>query len=381
MKKGVTILICLVMIVSTCLSVNASGLPKIIKPTLPGSGTITQPTLPGSDATIQPATPDSNSPNIDATLKPKLPGVTAPQIKFPGATLPPIKGDLVVPDIKQPIEIKTPTNLSIKLTSENKVSLSWQDKSDNEEGFLLYKTAAGEWEVAAKLNANVTTYTDKTIKPNTKYFYILYAYAGEIVSKESNIAEVTTPSEVAPAPSIDFTGASIWALEELKKAVEYDLYTERIMKNYSQNITREEFCELMIKLYEKLKGTAAISVSQNPFRDTMNESILKAYAAGIVNGTSKDAFSPNNTITRQDICVMLYRAITSAVSNVDASISGVSAFADENMIGNWAVKEVKFAYKKNIMKGSDNKIMPKDNTNREQALLLVKRVYEAFAIR
>jgi hypothetical protein len=185
---------------------------------------------------------------------------------------------------------------------------------------------------------------------------------------------VTTPA------AVDFTGASSWAVEELKKAVEYGLYTDNITKNYSQNITREEFCELVTKLYEKLKGAETIPVSPNPFSDTQNESILKAFGAGIVKGTGADTFSPYNPITRQDICVMLYRAITGAVSNVDASITGVPAFADENLIGSWAIKEVKFAYKNNIMKGAGaNMIMPKDNTNREQALILVKRVYEAFA--
>jgi hypothetical protein len=181
---------------------------------------------------------------------------------------------------------------------------------------------------------------------------------------------------------VDFTGASSWALEELRKAVGYGLYTDNIMENYSRNITREEFCELVIKLYEKLKGIQTVSVSPNPFRDTLNESILKAFGAGIVKGTGTDIFSPNNPITRQDICVMLYRTITGAVSNTDTSITGVPAFADEDLIGSWAIKEVKFAYKNNIMKGIGiNMINPRDNTSREQAIMLVKRVYEAFAVR
>jgi hypothetical protein len=276
-------------------------------------------------------------------------------------------------------EIVAPQNLAAKAQNSNEVFLTWEDKSDNEEGFLLYRTSTGEWEEAAKLNSNVNTYIDKSVKANTKYYYVIYSYIGNIVSKESNIVEITITSQ-ADAPTADFTGASSWALEELKKAVEYGLYTDDLIKNYSQNITRQEFCELVIKLYEKLKGTETAPISPNPFRDTMNESILKSYGAGIVRGTGADTFSPNNPITRQDICVMLYRAIIGAVPNTDTSISGVSAFADENLIGSWAIKEVKFAFKNNIMKGvGANKIGPRDNTNREQALLLMKRVYEAFA--
>lgn len=284
-----------------------------------------------------------------------------------------------VPVTEAITELAAPKSLSAMAQSPSEILLTWQYNSDNEEGFYIYKTATGEWEEAAKLNAKVTTYTDKSVLPNTKYYYVVYAYAGNIASTESNMAEVTTPNQAAVAPAADYTGASSWALEELKKAVEYGLYTDNIMKNYSQNITREEFCELVIKLYEKLIGTGITPVSPNPFRDTMNESILKAFGAGIVKGTGADTFSPYNPITRQDICVMLYRAIAGAVPNIDTSITGVPSFTDESLIGSWAINEVKFAYKNNIMKGiGNNKIGPKDNTNREQALMLVKRVYEAF---
>lgn len=290
--------------------------------------------------------------------------------------------DTAVTPIAETIkELAAPQSLNAKVQNPSEVLLTWQDNSDKEEGFLIFKTVTGEWEEAAKLNSNVTSYTDKALVPNTKYYYVVYAYAGDVASTESNIAEVTTPNQEAVVPAaVDYTGASSWALEELKKAVEYGLYTDNIMKNYSQNITREEFCELVIKMYEKLIGTGIIPVSPNPFRDTMNDSILKAFGAGIVKGTGADIFSPYNPITRQDICVMLYRAIVGAVPNIDTSITGVPSFADENLIGSWAINEVKFAYKNNIMKGiGNNMIGPKDNTNREQALMLVKRVYEAFS--
>ena len=271
-----------------------------------------------------------------------------------------------------------PEALTAQAQNPTEVILTWQDKSDNEEGFLIYRTSSGDWELAATLGPGSASYTDRTVQPNTKYYYVVYAYVGEIPSKESNMAEITTPNQAAAA-AVDFTGASGWALEELKKAVEYGLYTERVMSSYTQNITREEFCELVVKLHEKLKGAETTPAPINTFMDTTNENILKAYGAGIVNGTGKNTFSPYNPITRQDICVMLYRAITSAVANVDTGIDGAAVFEDENLIGTWAIREVKFAVKNGIMKGSGLRIMPRDNTSREQALLLIKRTYEMFS--
>lgn len=270
-----------------------------------------------------------------------------------------------------------PEALAAQAQNPTEVILTWQDKSDNEEGFLLYRTSTGDWELAATLSANSTAYTDKEVRPNTKYYYVVYAYIGETPSKESNMVEITTPNQAA-ASAVDFTGASSWALEELQKAVEYGLYTDRIMNSYTRNITREEFCELVVKLYEKLKGTETAPAPSNTFLDTTNEKILKAYGAGIVNGTGKDTFSPYNPITRQDICVMLYRAITGAVPNVNTNTGGIPVFADENQIGSWAIREVRFAFKNGVMKGSGSGIMPRDNTSREQALLLIKRTCEMF---
>lgn len=269
-----------------------------------------------------------------------------------------------------------PEGLTAQATSPASVALTWQDKSDNEDGFILFRASTGDWEQIGTLAANTVTYEDKAVQPNTLYYYIIYAYKGEDFSKESNMAEITTPNQGSVA--VDFTGASSWALEELAKAVEYGLYTDRVMNNYTQNITREEFCELVVKLYEKLTGAVGAAAPYNTFVDTTNEGVLKAYKAGIVNGTGKDTFSPSNFITRQDICVMLYRAITVSVVNVNTSIDGASVFEDDNLVGSWAVKEIKFASKNGIMKGSGAKIMPLDNTSREQALLLIKRTYEMY---
>ncbi len=278
-----------------------------------------------------------------------------------------------------PLVLAAPENLTASAQGPTEVVLAWQDKSDNEEGFYLYKTPPEEWEMVAKLAAGTTTYTDKAAKPNTKYAYVIYSYIGETTFKESNIAEVTTPSQTAAPAAVDYTGASSWALEELQKAVGYGLYTDVVMNNYTRNITREEFCELVVKLYEKLKGSETVPAASNTFTDTTNTNILKAYAAGIVNGTGKGIFSPGNPITRQDICVMLYRAITGAVPNINTSIEGALVFEDENLIGSWAVKEVKFAAKNSIMKGDGIRVKPRDNTSREQALLLIKRTYEMFS--
>ena len=184
---------------------------------------------------------------------------------------------------------------------------------------------------------------------------------------------------VSDGDSVDYSTASSWAIPEIKQAIEYGLVTERILSNFKKNITREEFCEIVVKLYEKLSGNTAKPVSPNPFEDTANTEILKAYNLKIVKGVSATSFAPDKFITRQEICVMLYRALKAAKPSLDFSTGIMASFADEKEIAGWAINEVRYMNKHGIMKGvGGSRIDPLGNTTREQAIALVKRTYEAF---
>ncbi|HEY8499535.1 MAG TPA: S-layer homology domain-containing protein [Clostridia bacterium] len=185
--------------------------------------------------------------------------------------------------------------------------------------------------------------------------------------------------EPVPELQIDYASASEWAVEELRAAALYGLVTDKVNSLLKQDITREEFCSIAVKLYEALSGKKAAPVIYNPFTDTSDPEVLKAYQAGIVKGISADRFAPDYYITRQEICVMIYRAIKASKPGLDYSTTGVPSFADEEQIADWAIEEVRFASKNNIMKGTGgNKMSPLDNTTREQGIVLIKRTYESF---
>jgi hypothetical protein len=186
-------------------------------------------------------------------------------------------------------------------------------------------------------------------------------------------------SETNPPP-LSFDGTqSNWAEAELLEAYSYNLTYPLIMNNFKRNITREEFCTIVVKLYESLTGKTALPAT-NPFTDTKNPEILKAYNLGIVKGISATEFAPGNNITRQEICVMIYRALDVSILGLDKDVSGAFLFSDQNRIASWALTEMKFAFKNQIMKGfEDNTIGPLQNTTREQAIVLLKRTYVNFS--
>lgn len=188
-----------------------------------------------------------------------------------------------------------------------------------------------------------------------------------------------------------YSNASNWAEAELKKANELGL-VPAILKgaDMTKPITREEFCELAVLLYEKVMQTAAVPASPNPFTDTTNSQILKAYALGITTGTSATTFSPNTLINREQCAAMLFRAIKAIAPTADYSIAGIKDFPDQKDISAWAADATKYMSKLGIIKGdASGNFMPKATTTaqtaagygmatREAAILMTTRTYEAM---
>lgn len=180
---------------------------------------------------------------------------------------------------------------------------------------------------------------------------------------------------------IDYTVAgnesepSSWAVVHIEKAIDEKIVTERLLNNFQNNITREEFAEIIILLYERLSNNVPEVPSVNPFVDSDNESVLKANLLGIVGGKGNGTFAPNDLITRQEIAVMFDRMLTA--SNLRPIIAKQSVvFTDEKLIATWAKSSVQKLYKLGILGGvGANKINPLGNATREQAITLISRTF------
>ncbi|MEL7565659.1 MAG: S-layer homology domain-containing protein [Dehalobacterium sp.] len=180
-----------------------------------------------------------------------------------------------------------------------------------------------------------------------------------------------------------YGGASKWAVEEIKKAAEYNLLSEKVIGNYTNYITKEEFCELAVRLYEELSGKTAELPEVNPFVDTENPEVLKANLLGIVlDGIVLDGneteFAPNDLVTREQIATMFYRTIQVADPYLIDGQYEVT-FEDKEEITESSREAVGFMNNKGILTGvGNNEVDPKGNATREQGIALVKRVFETF---
>lgn len=165
-------------------------------------------------------------------------------------------------------------------------------------------------------------------------------------------------------------GASEWAKGEIALSYAAGIMPEKLRGDYQTDITREEFCEMVVNvLPSDLKSTRDAA-----FGDCTNDAVEYAYSVGVVNGMSDSEFAPTAKATREEMAAMLYRAYKLIAP--EATSKSECEYPDKALISDWALESVNFMNESGIMLGDDvGNIMPKKNTTREQATLLVYRTY------
>ena len=246
-----------------------------------------------------------------------------------------------------------------------------------------------------------------------------YAY-GIVVSDKVGLGE----DDVAWEPSldlyegqgsadIDFTqfgattaweNAHSWAEGELAEAAAMGLIPDCLQgKDLTANITRAEFAAVCVKLYEVMSTLTAEPVAENPFTDTKDPEVLKAYNIGITNGVGGTTeFRPDTLISRQEAAAMLTRVYKKVnlsgwtlatdsqyAAEFKALFTMPALFDDDGQIDNWAKDSVYFMAANKILNGvgsltgvGENCFAPKvrqvngaevGNATREASLLMSVR--------
>ena len=163
------------------------------------------------------------------------------------------------------------------------------------------------------------------------------------------------------------------AVEALKNAGIVNGRTEETFCP-GDEVTREEFVRMLTALFDiKYDGT-------NPGFDDVAENawyysaISGAVSAGIVSGVSEREFGIGMQITRQDMAVMIFRAMNSFGMTVTASEE--TGFNDDKEIALYAADAVAGLSGMGIVNGTgDGNFMPNAKLNRASAAQVIYNIY------
>jgi hypothetical protein len=90
-----------------------------------------------------------------------------------------------------------PSGLSATAIATTQIDISWTDNADNETGFKIERSTRtnGSFAQIDTVGADVTSYSDTTVRKGTTYFYRVRATNGDGDSAYSNEASATTPKK------------------------------------------------------------------------------------------------------------------------------------------------------------------------------------------
>ena len=187
--------------------------------------------------------------------------------------------------------------------------------------------------------------------------------------KDSRLVEF--PEE----PKISFTDidkASDWAKESIMKAAELDLIKGKGNNIFDPQgkVTRAEFAIMLTKLVELEDFDEKEVFTDVKVNAWYYDAVMKAYKAGIIAGKGNNKFAPNDSITREEMAVMLDRTLKLETEIEEQEIKDIDKASD------WAVNSIKLMSQLGIMTGDNGKFKPSEKVTREMAAAIIVRVSE-----
>ena len=147
--------------------------------------------------------------------------------------------------------------------------------------------------------------------------------------------------------------------------------------NPEGKVTREAFAQI-------LAGAAGADLSAYQGKSSFSDvpaskwsapAIEWAKAAGVVDGVGNGKFAPTASITRQEVCVMLYRYQQNIMQAPVKDVVAVGTFPDSNKVASWATEAVQAMLRQGVMTGDNTNgkvtISPTNTATRAQACKLI----------
>lgn len=205
---------------------------------------------------------------------------------------------------------------------------------------------------------------------------------GRNLSNVLHIVQYTNGKLPQGIKPLDLDTPSSWASEDINSAIAASIVPEALQTGYRRNVTREEFCQLIIPVLKARVSDLdnrlnSSSITYNDARaaltDTWNIDVITCYRLGIINGIGNNRFNPHGSLTREQAAKILM-GVNELIGATEASQQ--VSYSDASQISSWAAEGVNYVSNHGIMNGSGDKFNPKGLFTREQAVLTLYRMYQ-----
>ncbi|WEK54977.1 MAG: S-layer homology domain-containing protein [Candidatus Cohnella colombiensis] len=196
------------------------------------------------------------------------------------------------------------------------------------------------------------------------------------IVNEANLVQ-TIESKAAEAKeanaAMDFADAQgHWAEKTIDIFVQLNLINGYKDGTFRPNspITRAEFATILNRAFHIQGGSNTSVVLKDIDATWAKDDIENLVVAGVINGYTDGTFKPNQTITREEMTVMLSRIVNLNSLEKDTAKGHFSDLSDA-----YAVEEIQVAAQAGIVSGKgDGRFDPKSDATRAEALQMILNV-------
>lgn len=150
------------------------------------------------------------------------------------------------------------------------------------------------------------------------------------------------------------------------------------------SVTRAELAKMLVRTRISEQGAAFVqATSPAPFTDVASfdwfaGDVATAASHGIVRGAD-GRFRPGDSVTREELAVMVVRALGADRIAAGLSVGEVTSllsFSDAAQVSDWAAHSLALAVKWGILRGSDGRLSPQGVASRAEAAAMLGRMLD-----
>lgn len=166
-----------------------------------------------------------------------------------------------------------------------------------------------------------------------------------------------------------------WSRDAVASAVENGLLRGNDGKlDPTGLLTRAQLATVIVRAFG-----ATVEADLSGFTDVEADrwyysALAKAKGMSVMNGTSSTTMSPDRPISRQEVFVILARALKLA----DGKAETLNAYKDAESVGAWAVGGTAAMVSAGYVSGSNGYLLPTDNITREQFAQIIYNIFGTY---
>jgi len=165
------------------------------------------------------------------------------------------------------------------------------------------------------------------------------------------------------------------------------VYDNEIMKGKGNgnfdpagNLTRAEFATTLYSIEGRPEVSYKDTFADVPNGQWFSNPVLWANQANIASGYGNGKFGISDSITREQLALMVYKYVTEVRGFEPDRTDGVlEKFKDNSEVSNWAVTAMEWAVTNGIISGTgDNRLNPQGNALRCECAQILKKISDIF---